>query len=585
MDPQCQDFGTETQKEKVETESSFPDEILEHILGFISERKDRNAFSLVCKSWFRLEALNRRHCFIGNCYAASPEVLIRRFPRVKSLVLKGKPRFADFNLVPQNWGAHLGPWVVAMVPAYPWLESLHLKRMSVKDEDLDIIASSLPKFKQLIIDCCDGFSTGGLASIASKCRELTDLELSEDHIDDNGADWLSCFPETTSLVSLSFECLNSDINFDALERLVSRSPSLKKLRLNNSVSISQLLKLMTKAPHLTHLGAGSFRDEVTPELALQLSAAFRRCKELKCLSGFYDFMPEYLQLIWPVCANLTSLNLSYAPIASDELEEIICFCHQLERLWVLDSVGDSGLQAVGSTCRNLKMLHVFPADAREDSPGGVSEEGLVAISKGCPNLESILYFCHRMTNDAVITMSLNCSNLTCFRLCIMGRRAPDHATEQPMDEGFGAIVKNCKSLTRLAVSGLLTDRAFEYIGLYGKLVRTLSVAFAGDSDRSLEFVLNGCTNLQKLEIRDSPFTDKSLFSGLHRYEEMRFLWMSGCNLTLEGCKRLAKLAPRLNVEVINENAVDASENQVEKLYLYRSLAGPRNDLPSFVSIL
>lgn len=154
-----------------------------------------------------------------------------------------------------------------------------------------------------------------------------------------------------------------------------------------------------------------------------------------------------------------------------------------------------------------------------------------------------------------------------------------------MDEGFGAIVMNCKKLTRLAVSGLLTDRAFAYIGKYGKIVRTLSVAFAGDSDMGLKYVLEGCPKLQKLEIRDSPFGDAALLSGLHHYYNMRFLWMSACKLSRQGCQQITQALPRLVVEVIkHDDNVDMDE-YVDTLYMYRSLEGPRDDAPRFVSIL
>lgn len=144
---------------------------------------------------------------------------------------------------------------------------------------------------------------------------------------------------------------------------------------------------------------------------------------------------------------------------------------------VLDSVEDAGLRAAAATCKDLRDLRVFPMDAREDGNGCVSDEGLVAISEGCPNLQSILYFCQRMTNAAVVTMSKNCQNLTSFRLCIMGRHKPDHITHKPMDEGFGAIVMNCKKLTRLAVSGLLTNKAFEYIGNFRVICIVSSILF------------------------------------------------------------------------------------------------------------
>ncbi|BAS82689.1 Os03g0187500, partial [Oryza sativa Japonica Group] len=204
---------------------------------------------------------------------------------------------------------------------------------------------------------------------------------------------------------------------------------------------------------------------------------------------------------------------------------------------------------------------------------------------GCRGLRSTLYFCQSMTNAAVIAISQNCVDLKVFRLCIMGRHQPDHVTGEPMDEGFGAIVRNCSKLTRLSTSGHLTDRAFEYIGKYAKSLRTLSVAFAGDSNLALQHILQGCSKLEKLEIRDCPFGDAGLLSGMHHFYNMRFLWMSGCNLTLQGCKEVARRLPRLVVELINSQPENERTDSVDILYMYRSLEGPREDVPPFVKIL
>uniref|UniRef100_A0A5B6ZUK1 Putative transport inhibitor response 1-like protein n=1 Tax=Davidia involucrata TaxID=16924 RepID=A0A5B6ZUK1_DAVIN len=576
--------------------SPYPDQVLENVLEnvllFLTSRRDRNAASLVCKSWYRVEALTRSEVFIGNCYAVSPRRVIERFGHVRSVTLKGKPRFADFNLMPPTWGAHFTPWVTAMGESYRALEKLHLKRMSVTDEDLKFLALSFPSFKELVLVCCDGFGTSGLAVIACKCRQLRVLDLTDDEVADDEVDWISFFPEgRTCLESLIFDCVECPINFEALERLVTRSPSLKKLSLNRHISIGQLYRLMIQAPHLMHLGTGSFSPSeiVAPgDQELDYVSAFSASKSLVCLSGFREIIPDYLPVIYPVCPNLTSLNFSYANINAEQLRSVIRHCHKLQIFWVLDSVCDEGLLAVAATCKDLRELRVFPIDAREDSEGPVSEVGLLAISEGCRKLESILYFCQRMTNAAVIAMSKNCPDLVVFRLCIMGRHRPDHITGEPMDEGFGAIVKNCKKLTRLAISGLLTDRAFSYIGQYGKLVRTLSVAFAGNSDMGLKYVLEGCPRLQKLEIRDSPFGDSALHSGLHHYYNMRFLWMSSCRLTPQGCKEIAQQMPRLVVEVINGDAEEEEkDDHVDNdiLYMYRSLEEPRADAPKFVKIL
>lgn len=492
--------------------------------------------------------------------------------------------------MPRGWGAHFNPWIKDMAQCYRALEKLCLKRMSVKDEDLELLAL-FPSFRELILICCEGFGTGGLGVVASECRKLRVLDLTEDEVsDEEEVDWISCFPEgETCLESLVFDCVEVPINFESLERLVARSPSLKELKLNQYVDIGQLYRLMVRAPQLTHLGTGSFspsENAAQRDQEPDYASAFHACKSLVDLSGFREIIPDYLPAIYPVCANLTSLNFSYANISTEQLKPVIRHCHKLQNFWVLDSVCDEGLQAVAATCKDLRELRVFPLEAQEDGEGPVSEVGLLAISEGCRKLRSILYFCQRMTNAAVTAMSKNCPDLVVFRLCIMGRHMPDHVTGEPMDEGFGAIVKNCKKLTRLAISGLLTDRVFSYIGEHGKLVRTLSIAFAGDSDLGLRYVLEGCPRLQKLEIRDSPFGDAALRSGLHHYYNMRFLWMSSCWLTLRGCREVAQQMPHMVVEVINQDlGEEMRDDRVNTLYMYRSLEGRRDDAPGFVTIL
>ena len=245
---------------------------------------------------------------------------------------------------------------------------------------------------------------------------------------------------------------------------------------------------------------------------------------------------------------------------------------------------------MGFSCPLLEELRVFPADPFDqdaflDGGGnGVTESGFVAVSEGCPNLHYVLYFCRQMTNAAVATVVRNCPNFTHFRLCIMTPCEPDYLTNEPMDEAFGAVVKTCTKLQRLSVSGLLTDLAFEYIGTYAKNLEVLSVAFAGSSDRGMQCVLEGCPKLRKLEIRDCPFGNAALLSGLERYESMRSLWMSACNVTMDGCRLLAREMPRLNVEVIKEED-ESDDIQAEKVYVYRSVAGPRKDAPPFVITL
>lgn len=150
--------------------SSFPEEVLEHVFSFVTSDKDRNAVSLVCKGWYRIERFCRRRIFVGNCYAVSPAIVIRRFPELRAVELKGKPHFADFNLVPYDWGGEVWPWISAMAEAYPRLEELRLKRMVVTDESLELLSRAFGNFRVLVMVSCEGFSTSGLAAVAANCR-------------------------------------------------------------------------------------------------------------------------------------------------------------------------------------------------------------------------------------------------------------------------------------------------------------------------------------------------------------------------------------------------------------------------------
>ena len=168
-----------------------------------------------------------------------------------------------------------------------------------------------------------------------KNSNLRELELRECIVEDLGGDWLSYFPETlTSLVSLDFSCLDSEVKLSDLERLVSRSPNLKSLKLNRAVSLDALGSLLRLAPQLVELGTGSFSDKLDQEAVSKLSQAFSEMKELKSLSGLWDVLPEYIPLLYSVCPGLTSLNLSYATVQMPNLVELLTRCSNLQKLWV-----------------------------------------------------------------------------------------------------------------------------------------------------------------------------------------------------------------------------------------------------------
>lgn len=121
----------------------------------------------------------------------------------------------------------------------------------------------------------------------------------------------------------------------ALERLVARSPNLKSLRVNPAVPLDTLQRILMQAPQLVDLGTGSFVQDPYSEIYTKLKSTILKCTAVTSLSGFLEVAPRCLPAIYPVCSNLTALNLSYAAgIEGKELRKMIRHCGKLQRLWV-----------------------------------------------------------------------------------------------------------------------------------------------------------------------------------------------------------------------------------------------------------
>lgn len=151
--------------------SGMPDVVLGCVMPYIDDPRDRDAVSLVCRRWYELDALTRKHVTIALCYTTSPDRLRRRFNHLESLMLKGKPRAAMFNLIPEDWGGFVTPWVNEIAESFNCLKSLHFRRMIVTDSDLERLAKSRGRVLQVLkLEKCSGFSTDGLLHVGRLCR-------------------------------------------------------------------------------------------------------------------------------------------------------------------------------------------------------------------------------------------------------------------------------------------------------------------------------------------------------------------------------------------------------------------------------
>uniref|UniRef100_M0ZV20 TRANSPORT INHIBITOR RESPONSE 1 protein n=1 Tax=Solanum tuberosum TaxID=4113 RepID=M0ZV20_SOLTU len=107
-----------------------------------------------------------------------------------------------------------------------------------------------------------------------------------------------------------------------------------------------------------------------------------------------------------------------------------------------------------------------------------------------------------MTNDALVTIARNHSNIIQFCLCIIKPQNP--VTLEPLDADFGAIIQHCKELWQLSLSDLLTDRVFEYIRVHAKKLEMLSLAFPGDNHLDLHYILSGVRASASWRLETAP---------------------------------------------------------------------------------
>ncbi|KAL6976111.1 Coronatine-insensitive protein [Sarracenia purpurea var. burkii] len=149
----------------------MPDTVFDCVIYYIHDSRDRNVVSLVCRRWYEIDALTRKHVTIALCYTTTPQQLWRRFQHLESLKLKGTPSPVMFKLLPEDWGGYAAPWVEKIAKSFSCMKELHFRRMIVRDSDLELLAQSRGRALHVLkLDNCSGFSTDGLLHVGRSCK-------------------------------------------------------------------------------------------------------------------------------------------------------------------------------------------------------------------------------------------------------------------------------------------------------------------------------------------------------------------------------------------------------------------------------
>nr|ANB66331.1 coronatine insensitive 1 [Camellia sinensis] len=567
----------------------MPDTVFECVISYIDDARDRDAVSLVCRRWYEIDKTTRKHVTIALCYTTTPQMLWRRFQHLESLKLKGKPRAAMFNLIPEDWGGYVTPWVEEISRSFSCLKALHFRRMIVMDSDLELLAHSRGRALQsLKLDRCSGFSTDGLLHVGRFCRSLKTLFLEESTIKEKDGEWLHELAlNNTVLESLNLymtELLK--IRFQDLELIARNCRSLVSVKISEC-ELLDLIGFFSAAAALEEFCGGSFGEQ--PEKYSSVSFPQR----LRSLGLTYMGRNE-MPIVFPFASLLRRLDLLYALLDMEDHCLLIQRCPNLEVLEARNVIGDRGLEVLARCCKKLRRLRIergADEQGMEDEGGVVSHRGLIALAQGCLELEYMAVYVSDITNASLECIGTNLKNLCDFRLVLLDRE--DRVSELPLDNGVRALLQGCCKLRRFALylrPGGLSDVGLGYIGRYSPNVRWMLLGSVGETDAGLLEFSRGCPSLQKLEMRCCCFSEYALAIAALQLTSLRYLWVQGYRASETGHDLLAMVHPFWNIELIPSRQVVVNGQLGEQVVVehpahilaYYSLAGQRTDFPDTV---
>ncbi|KAJ4903935.1 Coronatine-insensitive protein 1 [Raphanus sativus] len=586
------------------------DDVISLAMPYVTDPKDRDSASLVNRTWLRADSETREHVTMALCYASSPERLSRRFPNLTSLKLKGKPRAAMFNLIPENWGGFVSPWVNEIALSMRRIRSVHFRRMIVSDLDLDVLARArLDELEVLKLDKCLGFSTDGLLSIVKHCRKIKTFLMEDSSILEKDGKWL----HELALHNTSLEVLN--LYMTELTKLSPRDletiaknchRSLVSVKVVGDIDLLELVGFFNAAVNLEEFRGGSLdEDPETPDKYTNLTFPPKLTRV-----GISYLIANEMPILFPFAAQILKLDLLYAFLETVDHCILLPKCPNLEVLETRNVIGDKGLEALGKHCKKLKRLRI-ERDANEDEinedrRGGdedgnedlgflVTQRGLTALAKGCKELEYIAVYAADVTNACLRTIGVHLKSLVDFRLVLIDQEEWIVA-DLPLDEGVRSLLMGCEKLRRFALylrPGGLTDVGLGYVGRYSPNVRWMLLGYLGETDEGLMEFSRGCPKLQKLEMRGCCFSERAIAAAVMELTSLRYLWVQGYGATATGEDLRVMSRPCWNIELIqarrvpevNEMGVVSEVEHPGHILAYYSLAGHRTDYPPTVRVL
>ncbi|KAI9074899.1 hypothetical protein K1719_040227 [Acacia pycnantha] len=429
---------------------------------------DKKSFSLVCKSFYAIEAKHRRT--IRPFRSELLPSILNRYPFVSH---------ADLSLCPR-----------------------------VSDSSLDFLANACSAtLRRIDLSRSRFFSANGLFSLATNCKNLVELDLSN----------------ATELKDAAASAVAQAKNLEKLwlarwvDLIAVKCKELRSLDLSYLPITGKCLSSIVKLHYLEDLvleGCFGIDDD-------SLDVFKQGCTTLKRLdiSGCQNISHIGLSALTSCSGSIEYLTLSDGSPVTPALAEALNKLPMLQSI-ILDGcmVTSDGLRAIGSSCMSLKELSLRKCL-------GVTDEALSFIVSKHKDLRKLdITCCRKITHLSIVSIVTSCKRLSSLRM--------ESCTLVPR-EAFVMIGQQCDSLEELDLTdNEIDDEGLRSISRCSRLASLKLGICLNITDKGLAYVGKSCSKLKELDLyRSTGITDL----------ELKTLEIRGCLLVTS--KGLAAIAP------------------------------------------
>lgn len=365
----------------------------------------------------------------------------------------------------------------------------------------------------------------GLVQLFSNWLDIQSLSIIDEAITNHleRPIWLMCLKAINTAVFDTYFQTPSSVKW-----LIQREIAVSCIKINPFCRIDLILDpfegLNTSSLRMINLSGNGLPDGALASLAL--TCPNLQTVDLAWYRGCVD-MTTFAQ----GCPRLETINLKYCYPAdsTDYFKPLAEYCPQLKSITICEDsfLDDMGLAALAGGCRSLRCIKMqndrlyptFPLDRLSPRcrmgmffeendlkkgypfPCQVTDEGVVTLAEGCPQLEVIdLNFCKKITSVSIAAIGARCSFLRSINIGSI------HFIYR--DESISALAHGCPLLESITVNRyvrntglyrdqIVTDKGMSVLARCCPMLQTMILdGFELITDVSIQAIAQGCPLLK-----------------------------------------------------------------------------------------